>query len=137
MTAKEIRREIRALKAYMKAKGVKRSSFMNGGHSVESYRCNAHLFELETQLKAAGKEAPLTGDKAVLDRMVRKHGGGISVGACRGCGGQGGYGLAEYERQDGKAPKVELCYLCDDCRKRLGGIRLRFRLVYQPVWPDA
>lgn len=53
MTEKEIRAEIRAIRADMKARGIRRSSFMNGGHSPESYRLNARLFELETLLKRA------------------------------------------------------------------------------------
>jgi hypothetical protein len=53
MTCKEIKAEIRELRAYMKANGIKRSSFMNGGHSPESYRCNARLFALDVKLKDA------------------------------------------------------------------------------------
>lgn len=43
--------QIKAVRAEMKAAGVKRSSFMNGGHSPESYRLNARMFELETVVK--------------------------------------------------------------------------------------
>ena len=53
MNATEIRKAIREVKAEMKAKGIKRLSCFNGGHSPDSYRLNARLFELETLLKKA------------------------------------------------------------------------------------
>lgn len=48
---KEIRKAIQECRAEMRAKGIKRLSMMNGGHSPESYRLNARMFELETYLK--------------------------------------------------------------------------------------
>jgi hypothetical protein len=48
---KSIRAEIRAVRAEMKSKGIRRMSFMNGGHSPESYRLNARLFVLNSALK--------------------------------------------------------------------------------------
>lgn len=53
MSVSEIRQAIREVRAEMKSKGIKRSSCFNGGHSAESYRLNARMFELETRLKAA------------------------------------------------------------------------------------
>jgi len=50
---KEIREEIRALKAHMRAKGIRRLSFMNGGHTMESMRANERMFALECELKRA------------------------------------------------------------------------------------
>jgi phage regulator Rha-like protein len=47
----EIRREIRAIRAEMKAKGIRRLSCFNAGHSADSYRLNARMFELEYRLK--------------------------------------------------------------------------------------
>jgi hypothetical protein len=47
---------IRECRAEMKAKGIKRISCFNGGHSSESYRLNARMFQLETELKRQGKE---------------------------------------------------------------------------------
>jgi hypothetical protein len=47
----DIQRAIRETKAEMREKGVKRLSCFNGGHTPESYRLNARLFELETKLK--------------------------------------------------------------------------------------
>ena len=57
MTLKEINAAIRELRAEMKAAGVKRSSFMNGGHSPQSYRMNAEMFRLES-LKKKAQETP-------------------------------------------------------------------------------
>jgi len=51
MTDAELAKEIRETRAEMKAKGIRRSSMMNGGHSPESYRLNARMFELETVQK--------------------------------------------------------------------------------------
>ena len=53
----QIRQEIRETRAEMKAMGIKRSSFMNGSHSADSYRLNAHMFALETKLGDAKREA--------------------------------------------------------------------------------
>lgn len=44
----ELSRLIRETRAEMKAKGIRRLSVFNGGHSPESYRLNALMFELET-----------------------------------------------------------------------------------------
>ena len=53
---KQIQADIRATRAEMKAKGIRRSSCFNGGHSPESYRLNSRMFELETRKKRlAGK----------------------------------------------------------------------------------
>jgi hypothetical protein len=57
MDAKQLRQQLREVRSEMRARGVKRSSFMNGGHSPESYRLNARCFELETQLKRLQAEA--------------------------------------------------------------------------------
>lgn len=134
MTAKEIRQEIRDIRRHMRENGIRRSSCFNGGHDAESYRCNARLYELGVWLKDTKKEPMLTGDAAIVAKMVRDMScGDISVGGCRGCGSQGGFGLAEYEMQSGK-PRVELCFLCDQCKERLGGLRIKFRLAYHPVW---
>jgi hypothetical protein len=46
-----IRREIRDARLELKAKGLRRISCFNGGHSAESYRLNALLFRLETELR--------------------------------------------------------------------------------------
>lgn len=51
MTTNELTTEIRKTRAEMKAKGIRRISFMNGGHSQESYRLNARMFQLETERK--------------------------------------------------------------------------------------
>ena len=53
MNKQDIRKAIRETRAEMKAKGIKRVSCFNGGHSPESYRLNARLFELETKLRSA------------------------------------------------------------------------------------
>ena len=50
-TIQEIRAEIRDTRAEMKALGVRRISCFNGGHTPESYRLNARMFALETELK--------------------------------------------------------------------------------------
>jgi hypothetical protein len=50
MNEKEIRREIRELRADMKAKGLRIISFMNGGQSLEQMRANERLFELKLRL---------------------------------------------------------------------------------------
>jgi len=47
---KEIRAEIRELRREMREKKIKRTSCFNGGHSPESYRYNARIFQLETDL---------------------------------------------------------------------------------------
>jgi hypothetical protein len=53
MDTAEIRRQIREVRAEMKAKGIKRSSCFNGGHSPDSYRLNAEMFRLESALRDA------------------------------------------------------------------------------------
>ena len=45
----------REVLAEMKRKGIRRISCMNGGHSPDSYRLNAEMFRLETQLKRIPK----------------------------------------------------------------------------------
>jgi hypothetical protein len=54
---RELQRQIRETKADMRRQGIKRSSFMNGGHTPDSYRLNARLFTLTTQLQHARREA--------------------------------------------------------------------------------
>lgn len=46
--ARELTAERTALRRYMRKYQIKRRSCFNGGHSPESYRCNAKLFEIET-----------------------------------------------------------------------------------------
>ena len=48
----DINRQIRDTRAEMKAKGIKRLSMMNGGHSSDSMRLNERMFALETKKKA-------------------------------------------------------------------------------------
>ena len=57
MSPKECRALIREVKREMKEKGIRRSSCFNGGHSPESYRLNARLFELETILRSCAPHA--------------------------------------------------------------------------------
>jgi hypothetical protein len=47
----QINTQIREVRAEMKQRGIRRVSFMNGGHTPESYRLNRRMFELETQKK--------------------------------------------------------------------------------------
>lgn len=47
---KELRQERTELRRYMRENGIKRSSFLNGGHSRESARCNRELFRLNTAI---------------------------------------------------------------------------------------
>jgi hypothetical protein len=56
-TEKEIRSDIRELRARMKARGIRRTSMMNGGHSMESMRANQEMFSLETELMKARSHA--------------------------------------------------------------------------------
>lgn len=51
MDRKSIQKAIREIRAEMREKGIKRTSCFNGGHTPDSYRLNARLFELETLLK--------------------------------------------------------------------------------------
>lgn len=51
MNEKELRAEIRRVRAEMKEKKIRRISCFNGGHTPESYRLNALMFKLETELK--------------------------------------------------------------------------------------
>jgi hypothetical protein len=55
-TIQEIQADIRATRKEMRAAGIRRISFMNGGHSPESYRLNALMFKLETELKRAKEQ---------------------------------------------------------------------------------
>jgi hypothetical protein len=56
---KELQRELRELKREMKAAGIRRSSFMNGGHTPASYRANCECFRLETMIGKL-KQSPVT-----------------------------------------------------------------------------
>lgn len=57
--AKEIAKQLRALRAEMRASGIKKTSCFNGGMDRETYRYNARRFELETNLaEAKRREAP-------------------------------------------------------------------------------
>lgn len=51
--AGEIRRDMTAVKAEMKAKGIRRISCFNGGLHGEVYSLNAKMFALETEMKTA------------------------------------------------------------------------------------
>lgn len=51
MNTKELYAQLRLLRKEMKAKGIRRISFMNGGHSPESYRLNVECFKIESQIK--------------------------------------------------------------------------------------
>ena len=53
MTKKEIRKQIRETKKEMKARGIKRISFMNGGLTPMEYTFNSLLFNLSVQLEKA------------------------------------------------------------------------------------
>lgn len=61
MTSKEIRKEIKAVKAEMKERGIKTVSCFNGGLDSGTYRANAQLFQLKVKLddalKAEAKQA--------------------------------------------------------------------------------
>jgi len=50
LSSTELRKAISEMRRYMRENGIKTSSFMNGGHSAESYRCNAELFRLKVKL---------------------------------------------------------------------------------------
>lgn len=50
-TAQEIQKEIKETRREMKTLGIKRTSCFNGGLSGETYRYNAKMFRLETELK--------------------------------------------------------------------------------------
>ena len=50
MTAKEIRAEIRAVKAEMRERGIKTVSCFNGGLDSGTYSANAQLFRLKLAL---------------------------------------------------------------------------------------
>jgi hypothetical protein len=50
-TETEIRRDIRTTRATMKAKGIRRLSFMNGGHTADSAQLNFEMCRLESELK--------------------------------------------------------------------------------------
>lgn len=55
MSAADIRKELRALRAEMRAAGVQKTSPFNGGMDIVTYRYNARRFELETKLAEAMK----------------------------------------------------------------------------------
>lgn len=69
MTVKEIRAAVRETRREMRESGIRRRSCFNGGHSPESYRLNAKMFSLETQLKAATAETAAA-DRGELTREV-------------------------------------------------------------------
>jgi hypothetical protein len=52
---KALKKEIKEVKAEMKANGIKRRSCFNGGHSPLSYSLNAQLFALTAKLANAEK----------------------------------------------------------------------------------
>ena len=52
-TANEIKKEIRQLKAEMKDRGIKVTSFMNRQPSLEAARANERLFALKVELEKA------------------------------------------------------------------------------------
>ena len=47
---KELKAEIRATRAEMRERGIKRVSCFNGGLDSETYRLNARMFALQTEL---------------------------------------------------------------------------------------
>lgn len=51
--AQEIKADIKATRAEMKAAGIKRTSCFNGGMAGDNYRLNARMFALETELGRA------------------------------------------------------------------------------------
>lgn len=51
--AKTLARQLRELRAEMRAAGIKKTSPFNGGMDRETYRYNARRFELETNLTTA------------------------------------------------------------------------------------
>lgn len=57
---KSIKADLKALRAEMRAAGIKKTSPFNGGMERESYRLNARRFALETELQSAEKRAALT-----------------------------------------------------------------------------
>jgi hypothetical protein len=56
MTVKQIQAEIRELRREMRANGIKRTSCFNGGLDRDTYRYNARMFDLETQLGEAKRK---------------------------------------------------------------------------------
>jgi hypothetical protein len=54
-TANEIKKEIRQLKAEMKERGIKVTSFMNRQPSLEAARANERLFALKVELEKAAR----------------------------------------------------------------------------------
>lgn len=56
-----LKHEIQETRREMRAKGIRRLSCFNGGHSPESYRLNARMFELETLLKRESTVQDATG----------------------------------------------------------------------------
>lgn len=71
MAVKEIKAEIRATRAEMRSKGIKRVSCFNGGLSGEVYSLNARMFKLETELEDATKAERIQHmDEALLWRIA-------------------------------------------------------------------
>ncbi len=48
---KELKQEIKELRRYMKDNGIKKMSFMNRCPDLQTSRCNARRFYLETKIK--------------------------------------------------------------------------------------
>jgi hypothetical protein len=55
MNSKELRKEIRAVRQEMKARGIKTVSCFNGGLDDGTYRANSLLYRLKLNLKDALK----------------------------------------------------------------------------------
>src|SRR4051794_26491756 len=49
---KDIKRQIKELRAEMRAAGIRRTSCFNGGLDPQTYRLNAQMFALETKRSA-------------------------------------------------------------------------------------
>ena len=47
---KDLRRQLRELRAEMRAAGIKKTSPFNGGMDMATYRANARRFALETEI---------------------------------------------------------------------------------------
>lgn len=71
-----LQEQIRETRREMREKGIRRMSCFNGGHSPESYRLNARMFELETKLKsqktsAQALESANDNDCCLARRVIR------------------------------------------------------------------
>ena len=56
-SAEALRRQIRELRAEMRAAGIRKTSCFNGGLDRETYRANAELFRLNTELERQASHA--------------------------------------------------------------------------------